>query len=152
MNNAILAEVHEDNEALFRALIEKALEQGYQLISGLFDCNSIYQIVALCKHPDLWEPYKAYRCFESAEAMALWWYYTSLNPESTIYEKCCEEDLEEGEEPLEVNAEKWQLLEIGRALDDFEVLPVEKQETVLERIREVVENRVTERWDAPRSD
>jgi hypothetical protein len=122
------AETHEDEQALFRVLAARARARGYKLILGLLDDLSIYQVVALCKWPEMWRPYKAHRYFEEADAMALWWFHES------------------------VGAGAYNELDIDEAVEMFAGLNSEDKKEVLKRMGEVVFGKITERWDAPRSD
>lgn len=58
-------------------LIRRVQDFGYKFIDGLLDSNStnVYHIIALCRKPDEWEPYKAPRHFQECGAIALWWFF-----------------------------------------------------------------------------
>jgi hypothetical protein len=162
MSEDAIAEVHEDNEAQFRALVAQAQAKGYQLISGLFDSRteSVYHIAALCRNPDAWKPYKAPRCFDESDSVALWYAFDSeLTADNTagrmIYvEPDPDDDYEEGEEMPEVNQATYESLDLDEAADDFvDNLDEDEQRQVLERLRQVVDGKIEERWgDPPRTD
>jgi hypothetical protein len=64
-------------EEWVRQQFDAAAKRGYQLIEGLFDSNSdnVYKIVALCKDPENWEPYRAPRGLADCDAFALFWWF-----------------------------------------------------------------------------
>jgi len=158
MTSEAIAQVHENDEALFEALIEQAEEKGYQLILGLFDSSSesVYHIVALCRNPDAWEPYKAPRCFDACDAVALWyWFDSEMTTENVagrmIYTEPDPDNWDDDEELPEVNTDTYE--PVYCATDEFCGLSVEDRKQVFARIRQVIDGKITERWgDPPRSD
>jgi hypothetical protein len=143
----------------FERLVAEAEAKGYRLIRGLFDdaSDNVYQIVALSKNPEAWEPYRAQRHLEESGSVALWWSFdndlTCQNMAGEmIYAPQDPEDLEEDEEPQEANTEIFEPRDAADEADTFEELSQEDQEDVLGRIREVISGNITQRWDAPRSD
>jgi hypothetical protein len=157
MNVEAIAQVHEDEEALFLALLDRAVEAGYEFISGLYDVNdNVYHVAALCRRPDEWEPYRAPRHFEECDAVALWYCFDSdLTNDNVagnlIYTQW--EDPEEDEEPPEPNVDTWDPLDVYEAMDDFLGLNAEERREVLDRVRQVADGEIQTRWgDPPRSD
>lgn len=131
-----------------RSLLHKAEDRGFSLIEGLFDSKSesVYWIIALCKHPEKWEPYKAPRHFGESDTFALAWYLdeelTSANmrgemiytePDPWDYEPGG--DNEEGEDPPEVNQETHYVLSVEEVADRIDELEEENQQEILAILR-----------------
>lgn len=168
-----MTENQDQLEEEWEELLEAAEKAGYRLINGLFDdsSGSVYHIMALCKNPGAWEPYKAPRCFVDCDAMALWWSYdsdmSSINQQGDmIYTEGEPEPVldNDGNEVLDDNGDV--VYDVGPgtntscyddvdhvdALDEFLRLSSEDQQEVLRRMHEVATGNITKRWDAPRSD
>lgn len=155
-----------DDKALaeFEGLLEMAQDAGYSLIMGLADMSEcIYHVVALCKNPDWWEPYRAPRYFgaDKADAVALWWWFDEeatqelaagrLRYEATDSwgDDDSEED-EDSDDDGEANTEKYE--DADDTGCQYLSLSDEDRADVLSRLREVASGVITKRWDAPRSD
>jgi hypothetical protein len=156
-----LAALGEDDDILQKAKILK--DHGYKFIQGMYESGGggIYQIIAYCKHPELWSPYKVIRDFKNIDAYALCWEhdpeYSSLNNAGGLFYGSQEEHLAT-DDPLDntrdhfgENVDEWFELGWGEILDPIGLNGVEKR--FYEIFKAVTTKTPIDRWDgAPRSD
>lgn len=147
------------NNDSFVSSLEKVRLAGYSLIKGLFDdkSGSVYHIVAVCKNPEKWEPYRAQNYLDDCDAVALWWWYNEdLSADNDrgemIYEEPDPDDYEDENDMPVVNTPKYELLSNTELLDMFGDLNDDCKEDVMERLDNVMNGVEQERWDAFRSD
>ena len=121
----------------FLQLLAQAKGAGYRLILGCFCAKSsnVYRVMALCKNPKAWDPMEG---SASRDTVALWWFF---DDEATG-------DYEGGRK---VYPPKFDSVSDDDAADEFDGLPDNVQQEVLERLRGVPGGKVPQS-DAPRSD
>jgi hypothetical protein len=155
------------------------IDHGYTLIQGLYEsgAGSIYQIIAYCKHPELWSPYKVIRDFEETDTYVLCWYfdqeYTSMNnsgrliyareepitnnPLDDVVDTSDEyADLEDADE-FEGNVDAWQVLDtrdfVDNIMDHIGQVGHNIQKRFNEIFKAITAKTPIDRWNsAPRTD
>jgi hypothetical protein len=139
--NKIANKIAQDHtKSDLKDLITKIVSFGYKPIIGLMELGggSVYDVWALSKNPDAWEPYKGNRYVKNSESYVIGYEYndelTSQNmAEEMIYEETSQDWLLEGEKSKEVNTEKYRLIPIGNLISRIEGHP-----GTLERIKDIL--------------
>jgi len=160
--NEIITETTGEEDSLHIRRKAKILkDRGYKFIQGLYESGGggIYQIIAYCKHPELWDPYKAPKDFEKTDTYALCWEYdpeySTLNNAGRLFYSTSKEPTTDN--PLDNirdnfnNAAEWSELYWLEKLDLTSSSIVEKRFN--EIFKAVTTKTPINRWDgAPRSD
>lgn len=98
-----------------REKTQKLMGQGYKLIRGLYHdkTESIYQIYALSKNPDNWEPYKAPRNLDQSDSYGIIYYWDEDLSDANDAGKM----IYDSPDPSKINTSKWEEVDLEEFTD-----------------------------------